>query len=418
METRIAGEPDDFPCCLLSAIALHEQFLTLSPIRRPMPNWLLPENIADVLPSEARKIEELRRQVLDHFRLYGYELVMPPMLEYLESLLTGAGQDADLRTFKLVDQLSGRTMGIRADMTTQVARIDAHLLNRASVTRLCYAGSVLQTRPSGLHATREPLQIGAEIYGHAGLEADAEIQQLALASLRLAGFKKVRLDLCHVGVLQAIIAGDAQASRQAPQLFALLQAKDMPDLEAVSVDFAPATRSALLALPGLYGDVSILDKARKILPALPGIAKALDELQVLVGLAADADVIIDLADLRGYHYHSGVMFAAYVPGLPNAVARGGRYDHVGEAFGRARPATGFSMDLRELARLMPSAERKPAVRAPWGTDPGLQQKITELREAGEVVIQSLPGHDNDLDEFDCDRAVVCHNGNWIIQNLG
>jgi ATP phosphoribosyltransferase regulatory subunit len=418
VQIRIAGEPDDFPCCLLSAIALHEQFLTLSPIRRPMPNWLLPENIADVLPSEARKIEELRRQVLDHFRLYGYELVMPPMLEYLESLLTGAGQDTDLRTFKLVDQLSGRTMGIRADMTTQVARIDAHLLNRASVTRLCYAGSVLQTRPSGLHATREPLQIGAEIYGHAGLEADAEIQQLALASLRLAGFKKVRLDLCHVGVLQAIIAGDAQASRQAPQLFALLQAKDMPDLEAVSIDFAPATRSALLALPGLYGDVSILDKARKILPALPGIAKALDELQVLVELAADADVIIDLADLRGYHYHSGVMFAAYVPGLPNAVARGGRYDHVGEAFGRARPATGFSMDLRELARLMPSAERKPAVRAPWGTDPGLQQKITELREAGEVVIQSLPGHDNDLDEFDCDRAVVCHNGNWIIQNLG
>ncbi|HWZ48599.1 MAG TPA: ATP phosphoribosyltransferase regulatory subunit [Herbaspirillum sp.] len=383
-----------------------------------MPNWLLPENIADVLPSEARKIEELRRQVLDHFRLYGYELVMPPMLEYLESLLTGAGQDTDLRTFKLVDQLSGRTMGIRADMTTQVARIDAHLLNRTSVTRLCYAGSVLQTRPSGLHATREPLQIGAEIYGHAGLEADAEIQQLALASLHLAGFKKVRLDLCHVGVLQAIIAGDAKAVRQAPQLFTLLQAKDIPDLNAISVDFAPATRNALLALPGLYGDVTILDKARAILPALPGIAEALDELQVLVEQAADADVIIDLADLRGYHYHSGVMFAAYVPGLPNAVARGGRYDHVGEAFGRARPATGFSMDLRELARLMPGAARKPAVRAPWSTEPGLQQKITELREAGEIVIQSLPGHDNDLDEFDCDRAVVCHNGNWIIQNLG
>jgi ATP phosphoribosyltransferase regulatory subunit len=383
-----------------------------------MPNWLLPENIADVLPSEARKIEELRRQVLDHFRLYGYELVMPPMLEYLESLLTGAGQDTDLRTFKLVDQLSGRTMGIRADMTTQVARIDAHLLNRTSVTRLCYAGSVLQTRPSGLHATREPLQIGAEIYGHAGLEADAEIQQLALASLRLAGFKKVRLDLCHVGVLQAIIADDALALKQAPQLFTLLQAKDIPDLDAISTGFKPATRNALLALPGLYGDVTILDKARAVLPALPGIAKALDELQVLVELAADADVIIDLADLRGYHYHSGVMFAAYVPGLPNAVARGGRYDHVGEAFGRARPATGFSMDLRELARLMPGAARKAAVRAPWSTEPGLQQKITELREAGEIVIQSLPGHDNDLDEFDCDRAVVCHNGNWIIQNLG
>ncbi|RXZ38402.1 ATP phosphoribosyltransferase regulatory subunit [Oxalobacteraceae bacterium CAVE-383] len=383
-----------------------------------MPNWLLPENIADVLPSEARKIEELRRQVLDHFRLYGYELVMPPMLEYLESLLTGAGQDTDLRTFKLVDQLSGRTMGVRADMTTQVARIDAHLLNRNSVTRLCYAGSVLQTRPSGLHATREPLQIGAEIYGHAGLEADAEIQQLALASLRLAGFGKVRLDLCHVGVLQAIIAGDPLASQQAPQLFTLLQAKDIPDLQAISAGFAPATRSALLALPGLYGDAAVIGQARAVLPPLPGIAKALDDLQLLIEQAADADVIIDLADLRGYHYHSGVMFAAYVPGLPNAVARGGRYDHVGEAFGRARPATGFSMDLRELARLTPGAARKAAVRAPWGTEPGLQQKITELRAAGEIVIQSLPGHDNDLDEFDCDRAVVRQDGNWIIKNLG
>jgi ATP phosphoribosyltransferase regulatory subunit len=383
-----------------------------------MPNWLLPENIADVLPSEARKIEELRRQVLDHFRLYGYELVMPPMLEYLESLLTGAGQDTDLRTFKLVDQLSGRTMGVRADMTTQVARIDAHLLNRNSVTRLCYAGSVLQTRPSGLHATREPLQIGAEIYGHAGLEADAEIQQLALASLRLAGFKKVRLDLCHVGVLQAIIAEDALATQQAPLLFTLLQAKDIPDLQAVSAGFAPATRSALLALPGLYGDATVIAKARAILPPMPGIAKALDDLQLLIAQAADADVIIDLADLRGYHYHSGVMFAAYVPGLPNAVARGGRYDHVGEAFGRARPATGFSMDLRELARLTPGAPRKAAVRAPWSTEAGLQQKITELREAGEIVIQSLPGHDNDLDEFDCDRAVVRQDGNWIIKNLG
>jgi ATP phosphoribosyltransferase regulatory subunit len=383
-----------------------------------MPNWLLPENIADVLPSEARKIEELRRQLLDHFRLYGYELVMPPMLEYLESLLTGAGQDTDLRTFKLVDQLSGRTMGVRADMTTQVARIDAHLLNRTSVTRLCYAGSVLQTRPSGLHATREPLQIGAEIYGHAGLEADAEIQQLALASLRLAGFRRVRLDLCHVGVLRAIIAGDAGATRQAPQLFSLLQAKDIPGLQDISGAYAPATRAALLALPGLYGDVTILEKARSILPSLPGIAEALDALKVLVDLAPEADIIIDLADLRGYHYHSGVMFAAYVPGLPNAVARGGRYDHVGEAFGRARPATGFSMDLRELGRLMPGAARKPAIRAPWSTEAGLQQKITELREAGEVVIQSLPGHENDLDEFDCDRAVVCHNGQWIIQNLG
>jgi ATP phosphoribosyltransferase regulatory subunit len=383
-----------------------------------MPNWLLPENIADVLPSEARKIEELRRSLLDNFRSYGYELVMPPMLEYLESLLTGTGQDMDLRIFKLVDQLSGRTMGVRADMTTQVARIDAHLLNRASVTRLCYAGSVLHTRPSGLHATREPLQIGAEIYGHAGLEADAEVQELALASLALAGISQVRLDLCHVGVLRAIIEHDEKAQKREAELFLLLEAKDIPGLRTLTRDFDPAIQEALLALPGLYGDASSIGRARQVLPQLPGITRALDELELLVRQAGSASVTVDLADLRGYHYHSGVMFAAYVPGLPNAVARGGRYDHVGEAFGRARPATGFSMDLRELARLMPGATRKSAIRAPWGTEPELRRKIAELRNAGEVVIQTLPGHENDQDEFDCDRAVVFENGNWILKTLG
>lgn len=383
-----------------------------------MPNWLLPENIADVLPSEARKIEELRRLIIDNFRLYGYELVMPPMLEYLESLLTGAGQDMDLRTFKLVDQLSGRTLGVRADMTTQVARIDAHLLNRASVTRLCYSGSVLLTRPNGLHATREPLQIGAEIYGHAGLEADAEVQELALASLALAGFTHVRLDLCHVGVLRAVIASDKMAQRDESALYTSLRAKDVPALKEITSDYSEVTRSALLALPGLYGDVSVITRAREILPKLPGIANALDELTSLTELAGTASVTIDLADLGGYQYESGVMFAIYVPGLPNAVARGGRYDHVGEAFGRARPATGFSMDLRELARLLPVAERRRSIRAPWGRESALHKKIVALRESGEVVIQSLPGHDNDQDEFDCDRALVIENGNWIIKNLG
>jgi ATP phosphoribosyltransferase regulatory subunit len=383
-----------------------------------MPNWLLPENIADVLPSEARKVEELRRAMLDHFRLYGYELVMPPLLEYLESLLTGAGQDMSLRMFKLIDQLSGRTMGIRADMTTQVARIDAHLLNRSSVTRLCYAGSVLHTRPSGLHATREPLQIGAEIYGHAGLEADAEIQELALASLALAGISKIRLDLCHVGVLRAILANDAKARQSEAELFGLLEAKDVPGLQRIASGFNVVTRDALLALPNLYGNVDVIARARQALPQLPGIATALDELEALIGLAGAASVTVDLADLRGYHYHSGVTFAAYVPGLPNAVARGGRYDHVGEAFGRARPATGFSMDLRELARLMPGAERKRAIRAPWSKEVPLRTKIADLRNVGEIVIQSLPGHENDQDEFDCDRALVFENGNWILKNLG
>lgn len=386
-----------------------------------MPNWLLPENIADVLPSEARKIEELRRLMLDNFRLYGYELVMPPLLEYLESLMTGAGKDTDLRTFKLVDQLSGRMLGLRADMTTQVARIDAHLLNRATVTRLCYAGSVLHTRPSGLHATREPLQIGAEIYGHAGLEADAEIQELALASLAMAGFDSVRLDLSHVGLLRAIIAQDAAAVRDEAALYTLLRAKDAPGLRALTAAYDPVTRDALLALPNLYGDIDVLARARAVLPPLPGVLKALAELAALAGSALGrAEVAIDLADLRGYQYESGAMFALYVPGLPNAVARGGRYDHVGEAFGRARPATGFSLDLRELARLLPTAERKHSIRAPWGSAPELKEKIAELRKAGEVVIQSMPGHSNEQDEFECDRVLVlADNGSsWILKNLG
>lgn len=382
-----------------------------------MRTWLLPENIADVLPAEARKIEDLRRAMLDTFRRYGYELVMPPMLEYLESLLTGAGEDMGLRTFKLVDQLSGRTMGLRADMTTQVARIDAHLLNRTSVTRLCYAGSVLHTRPSGLHATREPLQIGAEIYGHAGLEADAEVQELVLACLALAGISTVRLDLCHVGVVREILQSDARAQKDEEMLIGLLKAKDGAGLRELTQEYTPATRDALLALPDLYGDAGVLAKARAMLPALPGIAQALDELQALMELAGDATVSVDLADLRGYQYESGAMFAAYVPGLPNAVARGGRYDHVGEAFGRARPATGFSMDLRELARLLPEAGRASAILAPWGRDSSLRDRIAELRRAGEVVIQCFPGQGRQQDEFDCDRELIIEGGNWVLKNL-
>jgi ATP phosphoribosyltransferase regulatory subunit len=383
-----------------------------------MPSWLLPENIADVLPSEARKIEDLRRAILDNFRLYGYELVAPPLLEYLDSLLPVGGHDMDLRMFKLVDQLSGRSLGLRADMTTQVARIDAHLLNRPGVTRLCYAGSVLHTRPSGLHATREPLQIGAEIYGHAGLEADAEIQELALASLALAGFTEVRLDLCHAGLLRALIAADENATEDEAALIALLRAKDQPALSVLVEDYAPAIRDALLALPDLYGDAGVIGRARQTLPALPGVERALADLETLIELAGDAQVTIDLADLSGYQYESGAMFALYVPGLPNAVARGGRYDHVGEAFGRARPATGFSMDLRELARLLPGAAPKPAIRAPWSRDPALRQRIAELRAAGEIVIQHLPGHDAEQQEFEHDRAIVFENGNWILKSLG
>lgn len=380
-----------------------------------MSTWLLPENIADVLPSEARKIEELRRRLLDRFRSYGYEMVMPPLLEYLESLLTSGGNDLRLRTFKLVDQLSGRTLGLRADITPQVARIDAHLLNRQGVTRLCYAGNVLHTRPRGLHATREQIQIGAEIYGHAGLEADLEIQQLMLDTLHLAGLSKIRLDLCHAGVLGALFARDAAAAARGEALYDALAGKDVPLINELTEDLGPDTRAALRALPRLYGDASVLDDARRQLPALPEIAQALDDLAQLAAHVDGAEVTIDLADLRGYAYHSGAMFSAYVDGVPNAVARGGRYDHVGQAYGRARPATGFSVDLREIARISPIEARGTAILAPWKQDASLRGAVAALRDAGEVVIQSLPGHDHVLDEFACDRVLVERGDAWVVE---
>jgi len=382
-----------------------------------MPNWLLPENIADVLPSEARKTEEVRRTLLDHFRSYGYELVAPPMLEYVESLMPVQDQDLDLRMFKLVDQLSGRSMGVRADMTIQVARIDAHLLNRPGVVRLCYAGSVLHTRPSGFHSTREPLQVGAEIYGHAGLEADIEIQALALASLKLAGLSDLTLDLSHAGILDAVIEDDALARRDRSALIGLLRSKDVPALRAWVERYSDPTREAILALSSLRGGVEVLQSAKQQLPAKKAIGVALEELAQLAESAGAARVNIDLADLSGYQYESGVTFAIYVPGLPNAVARGGRYDEVGEAFGRARPATGFSMDLREIVGLLPVTPPVPAISATWRQDAVLQALIAELRQQGEIVIQHLPGHPHDPQEFDCDREIVEENGKLIIKPL-
>jgi ATP phosphoribosyltransferase regulatory subunit len=381
-----------------------------------MSTWLLPENIADVLPSEARKIEELRRALLDRFRAYGYEMVMPPLLEYLESLLTSGGSDLNLRTFKLVDQLSGRTLGLRADTTPQVARIDAHLLNRQGVTRLCYAGSVLHTRPRGLHATREQVQIGAEIYGHAGLEADVEIQQLMLDVLRLAGFDSVRLDLCHAGVLAALFERDPSAAAIGEALYEVLAGKDVARLAELTRDLCTPVSDALRALPALYGDASVLEEARRRLPPWPEITRALDDLAFLAAQVDGVEVTVDLADLRGYAYHSGAMFSAYVDGVPNAVARGGRYDHVGQAYGRARPATGFSLDLREVARISPIEARSSAILAPWKHDDALRASVAALRDAGEVVIQALPGHEHDLDEFACDRVLVERDGAWIVES--
>jgi len=311
--------------------------------------WLLPEYIEDILPVEAMRIERLRRKILDLFFSRDYELVMPPLLEYMDSLLTGTGHDLELRTFKVVDQLSGRMMGIRADLTPQVARIDAHLLNRKGVTRLCYCGSVLHTRPAGPSATREPIQIGAELYGEAGVEADLEILQLLCQALDLAGVRNARVDIGHVAVFRAIAHSAELGAEREAELFEALQKKDVPTLKELTKKLEAKTRDALLLLPELYGGAEVLELAEKKLPRLAELTRALGTLRKLAR-ACRIPAGFDLAELRGYHYHSGVVFDAYCDGVSGPVARGGRYDEVGRAFGRARPATGFSIDLRSLAK--------------------------------------------------------------------
>ena len=381
-----------------------------------MRNWLLPENFEDILPPQGQRIDAMRSRLLELFRVHGYELVIPPMLEYLESLLTGTGHDLDLRTFKLVDQLSGRMMGLRADITPQVARIDAHLLNRKGVTRLCYAGSVLLTRARGLDSTREPLQIGAEIYGHSGIESDLEIQQLLAESLAACGIPEARFDIGHVAVFRAICRRGGVGAELESQLYEALQAKDLPALRAATESLSKATRGALLALPELYGDAAVLDRARRALPRYPEIDRALRDLKIL-SKNGRIPVSVDLADLRGYHYHSGVVFAAYAPGVANAIALGGRYDEVGKAFGRARPATGFSMDLRDLARAAPKENGAAAILAPHSADPGLAAAIRKLRGAGEIVVVRLPGHASEPIVPECDRELAKRGGKWVVRKL-
>ena len=385
--------------------------------------WSLPESIADVLPAEAARVEALRRRLLDEYRLHGYELVIPPLLEYVESLLTGTGRDMDLQTFKLVDQLSGRTMGIRADITPQVARIDAHLLNRAGVTRMCYAGSVLHTLPEGLSATREPMQVGAELYGHAGLEADLEIQELVLRSLDILGAKNPHLDVSHAGIFTALADRSELNGVARAEFFALLQAKDVPALKARTAALDKALQASWLALPTLYGDHTVLAAARRALPDDPRIAAGLDDLDVMQRHAAGVQMSFDLADLRGYHYHSGLMFAAYVDGVPNAIVRGGRYDQVGRAFGRARPATGFTLDLREAVRLQADGPACVGILAPClaasdaAQTASLSALVAALRASGEIVVRALPGHDVLEWEPCCNRQIVSQSGQWVVQTL-
>ena len=386
--------------------------------------WLLPEHIADVLPVEAGRIEALRRRLLDRAQGYGFELVMPPLLEHLESLLSGTGHELDLKTFKLVDQLSGRTLGLRADTTAQAARIDAHLLNRDGVTRLCYCGPVLHTRPSGPVATREPLQFGAEIFGHAGLEADLEVMELALDCLQQAGIQQPVIDLADARVLRGVLAGLPFDAQRLQEVAAALSEKDTPAFDALTDGLPDAARKsarqALRALSRLYGGAEVLEAARRELPDRPLVREALDQLGWLARQLQEANpglrVGFDLADMGGYAYYSGARFALYAASAHDALARGGRYDEVGAVFGRNRPAVGFSLDLKVLAEVAPTPGPGTAIRAMWSDDAGWRAAVKRLRETGDVVLSVLPGDTPD-GTFACDRELVNLAGRWLVRAI-
>jgi ATP phosphoribosyltransferase regulatory subunit len=340
---------------------------------------------------------------------------MPPLLEHLESLLTGTGEALDLQTFKLVDQLSGRSMGLRADTTPQVARIDAHLLNRRGVTRLCYCGPVLHARPDRPHATREPLQFGAEIYGHAGLEADLESLQLARESLAVAGVAQTTVDLADVRLVRALLSGLAPSPGLLSAIHSALAAKDVSALADLTREFPKRSREGLLALPQLYGDISVLDEAEKSLHGIAGVAQVLSNLRWLASKLVDVSVSVDLADLRGYAYYSGARFAIYAPGASDALVRGGRYDEVGAVFGRNRPAAGFSLDIKQVVSVVQPRALRAAIRAPWGEGSDVNAAIAALRRSGETVVCVLPGWESEVDEFCCDRELVQKAGQWVVQ---
>lgn len=380
-----------------------------------LPSWALPEYFEDVLPAQALRFEGLRRVLLDEFRLHGYQYVIPPCVEYLDPLVSGAGQEMSDSTYKFVDQMSGRTLGLRADITPQATRIDAHLLNRRGVTRLCYCGSVVHAMPRTMTASREPIQIGAELYGHAGIEADVEILRLLARTLELAELSASRIDVGHVGIFRALSRLANLGHDDEELLFGILQAKDVPGLKQFAAKLPESVRAALCALPDLYGDANVLVRARSLLPEIEGVRAALDEMLHLAKHLADLPLSFDLADLRGYHYHTGLMFSAYCGGSPTALALGGRYDQVGEVFGRGRPATGFSLDLRELVNASTSAYASGgAILAPNLADAGLVACVVALRTKGEAVVRELPGHEGSWREAGCDRRIVARDGAWCV----
>jgi ATP phosphoribosyltransferase regulatory subunit len=388
-------------------------------------SWLLPEGIEEVLPPRAEYLEGRRRQLLDLYHVWGYELVMPPFIEYLESLFVGTAHDLDLQTFKLTDQLNGRMMGVRADMTPQVARIDAHQLRRETPTRLCYMGTVLHTRPDGFGASRAPLQIGLELYGHAGVESDVEVFRLMVETLRACDIGNTYFDLGHVGIFRGLAKQAGLSSEQESELFDALQRKAKPEINVMlgqwQLDTSIATM--LSALADLNGNDEVLPRAEAVLnKASAEVKAALATLQQMAKAIKQALPAIslhyDLAELRGYHYHTGVVFAAFVPGKGMAIAQGGRYDGIGKVFGNARPATGFSTDLKTLLALAPATVVKSAgIYAPYIQDQGLDTLIQSLRAQGERVVIALPGQQGDAKAMQCDREIAKQGKDWVVKQI-
>ncbi|MEM0954591.1 MAG: ATP phosphoribosyltransferase regulatory subunit [Pseudomonadota bacterium] len=372
--------------------------------------WLLPDGIEELLPGPAARVEHLRRSLLDLHQRWGYQLVMPPLVEFTESLLIGLGSDIDMLTFRITDQASGRGMGIRADITPQVARIDAHSLAEAGVSRYCYAGSVLHTRPTAVLGSRSPIKLGAELYGDASLQADIEIISLMLETLQTAGVDRLTLDLGHVGICRQLLANSGLEPSQQTAIYDALQRKSLPDLQSLLAD-VPGS-DALRALAGLHGGIDILSNLPEQLDDT-AIVELQDVAAAITERYPEVDLYFDLAELRGYQYHTGLVFSAYVPGQGKALANGGRYDDVGEVFGRPRPATGFNTDLKTLLDITDKAiGTAPApIAAPADGDAGLWAAIGALRDAGEIVIQSLSGET----DARCNRVLVQRDGQWTVE---
>ncbi len=390
-------------------------------------SWLLPDGIEEILPEEAKHLESLRRKILDTFACWGYELVIPPFIDYLDSLLTGSGHDLELQTFKLTDQISGEMLGVRSDMTPQVARIDAHNLNAQWPTRLCYAGTILHTKGDPLEKTRSPMQIGAELYGHAGKESDVEVIRLMLEMLAMTGLQNVHLDLGHVGIYRALSRQAGLTDAQETELFDVLQRKARPELQELMAGYSidDELKTMFLKLPQLNGGRETIAKARDVLATANGeVKEALADLEAiadkLTASFPSLPISFDLAELRGYHYHTGVVFAAFVPSVGREIARGGRYDNIGAIFGRARAATGFSADLKVLSALgKASYQKQPQalIFAPFGDDATLHEKIRDLRAEGLAVVQQLPGQTGTAQELGCTSVLEHDHQNWVVRPL-